>query len=166
MLMRLLSAGLLAGVIAGACVAGIQQVTTTPLILKAETYESKAAPAGGHEHSMLKTFNGAPIVLAHGEPAPAADGTHVAEWAPEVGLQRTLLTSTATIGASVGFGLMLLAIMLASGAPITPATGALWGAAGFVVTGLAPGLGLAPELPGSISADLLARQIWWISTAR
>ena len=40
-----------------------------------------------------------------------------------------------------------------------------WAAAGFVVTGLAPALGLAPELPGMAAADLLARQAWWLATA-
>jgi cobalt transporter subunit CbtA len=29
---------------------------------------------------------------------------------------------------------------------------------------LAPALGLPPELPGTESADLMARQIWWLST--
>lgn len=163
MLTRILSAGLLAGVFAGVCVAGLQEVTTTPLILKAESYEGKAAPAAGHNHSMMKTYNGIPIILAHSTAEAAPGAPEI--WAPEDGLQRALLTSTATIGASVGFGFMLLAVMLASGATITPSTGALWGAAGFVVTGLAPGLGLSPELPGSAAADLLSRQVWWIATA-
>ena len=164
MMMRLLFSGLAAGVLAGVCVAGIQEVTTTPLILKAEVYE-KAAES--HNHATLKTFNGAPVVMAHAHDAveKAAPAAEPKEWEPEDGLQRTLFTSVATVGAAVGFALMLLAVMLASNATITASTAALWGAAGFVITGLAPGLGLAPELPGSVSADLLPRQIWWVSTA-
>ena len=160
MLMRLLSSGLAAGLLAGFCVAGIQSVTTTPLILKAEVYEKAAA---GHHHANLNrpplhVASGAPVVFAHETAAPAPSD-------PDDTLKRTALTATATIGAAVGFALMLLAIMLASEARITAATASLWGAAGFVVTGLAPGLGLAPELPGSVAADLAARQIWWITTA-
>lgn len=165
MLMRLLSAGLLAGVLAGVCVAALQEVTTTPLILQAETYEGQQ-PTTGLKHSSLKSYGGAPIILAHSDHADVAGpGEQPAVWAPTDGLQRTLGTSVTTIGAAVGFGLMLLALMLASNATITAQTAALWGAAGFVVTGLAPGLGLAPELPGSAAGDLLSRQMWWIATA-
>ena len=39
MLTRVLSVGLLAGLLAGLAIALLQQVTTTPLILAAETYE-------------------------------------------------------------------------------------------------------------------------------
>ncbi len=165
MLMRLLSAGLLAGVLAGVCVAALQEVTTTPLILKAETYEGQQ-PTTGHNQSSLKSYGGAPIILAHSDHADVAGpGEQSAVWAPTDGLQRTLATSVTTIGAAVGFGLMLLALMLASNATITAPTAALWGAAGFVVTGLAPGLGLAPKLPGSAAGDLFSSQIWWIATA-
>jgi cobalt transporter subunit CbtA len=41
----------------------------------------------------------------------------------------------------------------------------MWGAAGFAAAGLAPALGLSPELPGSAAAVLEDRQIWWIATA-
>ena len=164
MFTRLLTSGLIAGVLAGICVSGIQEFTTTPLILKAETYE-KAAEA--HHHAAVHSFNGGAFVLAHGtvEDHAAAKSAEAKEWEPQDGLQRTLFASAATIGAAVGFALMLLAVMLASDATVTASTAALWGAAGFVATGLAPGLGLAPELPGSVSADLFARQVWWIATA-
>ncbi|TIN07888.1 MAG: cobalt transporter, partial [Mesorhizobium sp.] len=42
--------------------------------------------------------------------------------------------------------------------------GVFWGLAGFAVFTLAPGLGLPPELPAMPAAELLPRQIWWIST--
>ena len=41
----------------------------------------------------------------------------------------------------------------------------LWGLAGYATFCLAPTLGLPPELPGTAAADLLQRQIWWVSTA-
>lgn len=159
---RLLTSGLIAGVLAGICVAAIQEFTTTPLILKAEIFEKAAE---GHHHAALKTPLDAQIVFVHDAGPAVATVSDPKEWEPEDGLQRTLYTSAATIGAAVGFAMMLLAVMLASEATITGSTAALWGAAGFVITGLAPGFGLAPELPGSVSADLLARQVWWISTA-
>jgi cobalt transporter subunit CbtA len=146
MLMRILATGLMAGVLAGGIVAGLQYVTTTPLILKAETFEN--AGGGGHGH-------GAP---AHSHEAGAA------EWAPRDGLERTAFTALATVGVGVGFAFMLLAVLLASGVTPTARTGLAWAAAAFVATGLAPALGLPPELPGSAAADLMARQIWWIGT--
>ena len=46
MLARVLSVGLLAGLLAGLLIAVLQQVTTTPLILLAETYEKQGAAVG------------------------------------------------------------------------------------------------------------------------
>ena len=40
-----------------------------------------------------------------------------------------------------------------------------WGLAGYVVFCLAPTMGLPPELPGTAAADLLQRQLWWVTTA-
>ena len=164
MLTRILSVGLLAGALSGLMVSGLQHVTTVPLILQAEVYEKAAEKPAGHEHSSLNTSGDAQIILAHGEAAVAGEPGAEA-WEPADGLERTAYTSIATIGTGVGFALMLLAAMIASGAEITAKSAALWGLGAFVATGLAPGMGLAPELPGSAAADLLSRQIWWASTA-
>jgi cobalt transporter subunit CbtA len=40
----------------------------------------------------------------------------------------------------------------------------VWGIAGFAAFQLAPAMGLAPELPGTLAADLGARQVWWWGT--
>ncbi len=158
MLNRILAACLAAGILAGLATAILQEFTTTPLILQAESYE------GGHgktHHSGLGGDGryGAHVVLAsatHGE-----TGT----WAPSAGVERTFFTSITTIAMSFGFALMLLSAMIIAAAPITARSGLAWGAAAFVATGLAPGLGLSPELPGSAAADLFARQTWWFGTA-
>lgn len=134
---RLLAAGLVAGVVAGLAVAALQHVTTTPLILAAEVYE-----AAQHAH------DGA------AEAAPAFEG-----------LRRTAATSVATISVAVGYALILLAGMLASGEKIDTRRAALWGACAFAATGLATSLGLAPQLPGAAETDLAGRQFWWLSTA-
>ena len=41
----------------------------------------------------------------------------------------------------------------------------LWGLGGFAVFALAPGLGLPPEVPGSMAAALTDRQGWWLFAA-
>lgn len=156
MLTRMVSSGLLAGVIAGLCVTVIETRTTVPLILEAERYETAR-----HDHAWGDAVDEARVVLAHSH---GTSGAHP-EFAQAPGVQRIAFSAVATIGAAVGFALMLLAVMLASGAGITARSGALWGAAGFVAAGLAPAFGLAPALPGSAEIDLVSRQLWWIATA-
>jgi cobalt transporter subunit CbtA len=69
----------------------------------------------------------------------------------------------------MGFGLLLSAAFalhqLFAGAEADARTGLLWGLAGFACFSLAPSLGLPPALPGTVEADLFARQSWWIGTA-
>lgn len=161
MVTRVLTVSLLAGLLAGLIVAALQHVTTTPLILKAETYESAMmAPTPSH----AAFDGGARIILAHGGADHAAGAEHD-EWKPQDGAQRMLFTSAATIGTAIGFAALLLAGMLAAGDTIDQRRALIWGACGFLAFGLAPGMGLAPELPGAASAALRERQLWWISTA-
>ena len=42
--------------------------------------------------------------------------------------------------------------------------GLAYGVAGYLVFFVAPSLGLPPELPGTESAPLPARELWWIAT--
>lgn len=175
MLTRMMAAGLLAGLVSGLFASGMQQVTTVPLILRAEAYERAAAEAARVQHSANVPDGKVKLVLVHGDAhevpgdghgAPgdkAADGA--SSWTPADGFERTAATTVATIGAAAGFALMLLAVMLASGAQITPRSAVLWSAAAFAATGLAPALGLPPELPGSAAADIIPRQLWWVATA-
>ena len=163
MLHRILWAALVAGLVAGVSTAVLQHFTTTPLILEAERYEN--GEAGGVAHAGLDagTFGGARLILAHSGADHGAEdhGT----WSPADGIERTLYTSVATIGTAFGFALILLSAMILVDARITARTGLMWGLAGFAAAGLAPALGLAPELPGAAAAELGARQIWWIGTA-
>lgn len=163
MLTRILGVGLLAGVIGGLLVSAIQHVTTVPLILQAEVYEKAAEQAATPKKSSWNFDGEARVILVHGDKAE-----HAAEaeaWGPADGIERTAYTSLATVGTAVGFAFMLLAVMLASKAAITLRTATLWSLGAFIATGLAPGLGLSPELPGSAAAELLPRQIWWFATA-
>src|SRR5262245_24614346 len=153
MLTRVLSVGLLAGFLAGLLIALVQQVTTTPLILLAETYEKQA-------ESTPPTTE-----AKHGHNHAAHDHAHGDGWKPADGLPRFFYTSVATIATAAGIAFLLLAGMTFAGDPIDQRHSLAWAVAGFVAVGLAPAAGLAPELPGGASGELVARQIWWAGTA-
>lgn len=158
MLTRVFAVGLLAGLLAGLIVALLQAYTTTPIIIAAERYEHAVSP------SPSASLDGeARLILVHSghDHDEAAEAN---EWAPADGIERTLYTSAATIGTAIGFAMILLAGMLAAGDRITEPTALAWGAAGFAAAGLAPAMGLAPEVPGLVAADLIARQQWWLMT--
>lgn len=171
MIRRLFVSAIAAGVLAGLIISAIHQVTTVPIILHAETYEKAATKAGidapaavlsaGFRFSNPIIANRQGPVLAHGG---EATGTHPA-WAPEDGMERILYTVMTTVLTGVGFALLLVVGMMIRGEPVDARRGVLWGAGGFVAFTLAPTLGLPPEIPGVAVADLLGRQIWWISAA-
>ena len=83
----------------------------------------------------------------------------------ESSLSRTLHSLMFNLLTGAAFGLILSAILTLRGQPVGLRQGLVWGAAGFVVFGLAPAFGLPPELPGSVAAHLEARQLWWLLTA-
>lgn len=156
----------LSGLIAGLVLAAVQNFTTVPLILKAETYEN-AAPA--HNHGAAA----APAAHDHAPGTPAHDHAPVAAaeahdhgdgWAPADGFERIFFTSMANVVSGIGFALILVVASEFAGGIAGWRQGLLWGFAGFAVFTLAPGLGLPPELPGMPAADLGARQVWWIGT--
>ena len=150
MIGRLVLAALIAGMAAGFIYGGVQHVQTTPLILAAEVYE--AAPA--HEHA-----------AAADPAAPVPAHEHEAEeWAPADGWQRTLSTTISSMITGAGFALLLAGVSLLTGLPITPKNGLIWGICGFLAATVAPGAGLAPELPGMPAGDLVLRQVWWVAT--
>ncbi len=140
MFRRVFLAGIIAGLIAGALVTALQAMKLTPLIAAAEVYEAQ-------------------------HPAHEAE----AGWEPEPGLERAAFTLLANLVIAVGFGLMLSAgfalRQVLADAGTDARQGLLWGLAGYACFSLAPALGLPPELPGSVAADLLARQSWWLGTA-
>ena len=75
-----------------------QQVTTVPLILKAEVFEqageAKAPPAHVHES----------------EAAAATEHEHGGGWAPQDGFERTAFTLAANVLTGIGFALLLIAV--------------------------------------------------------
>ena len=65
-------------------------------------------------------------------------------------------TAITTIATAVGVAFVLMAVMVFAGAPIDEHHALAWAIAGFVACGLAPAAGLAPELPGGAAGDLVA----------
>lgn len=162
MIIRLLSAALVAGFLAAVVATGLQLTLTSPLILAAERYETQAsaqAPA-------LATIAPSPIVRvhAHGE-AHSEAGRAEAVWQPAPGFQRMAFTALATLVGGVGYALLLGAVLIACGREPTMETSLGFAVAGFLAVSLAPALGLPPELPGMPAAPLETRQVWWVMTA-
>jgi cobalt transporter subunit CbtA len=141
------------GLIAGLGMTLAQELTTVPLILKAETFEqaeeAKAPPAHTHES----------------ETAGAAEHEHGEGWSPQNGFERTAFTLAANVLTGIGFALLLIAVSELAGGILDWRQGVFWGLAAFAVFTLAPGLGLPPELPAMPAAELGPRQVWWVATA-
>jgi cobalt transporter subunit CbtA len=150
-------------VLGGLAISAVQGVTTVPLIHEAETYESaQTAPAPG---AVGEAHAGATAAgLSHGAQA-AHTHDHGGTWAPADGLERTAFTALTNVIAGFGFALLITGCFAIGRREPDAREGVLWGLAGFAVFTLAPGLGLAPELPGTAAADLTARQAWWIAAA-
>lgn len=140
---RILTSALFAGAAAGLIAAMLQLVFVQPVLLHAELYES----------GELVHF-GAEAVSAHPD-------------LPGIDLMRDGLSIIFTMLTYTGYALVMVALMaMAEGQrhTINGRTGLLWGMAGFIAFHFAPGLTLAPEVPGVAAADVGARQIWWTGT--
>lgn len=149
MIKRIAQTAGFSGLLAALLLTLLQSFWVSPLILQAETYEQSApAAVEVHEH-------------AAGTAAHSHDGE---AWEPEDGWQRVLSTTGGNLVVAVGFALMLAGLYTLR-APTRTSQGLLWGLAGYAVFCLAPTMGLPPELPGTAAADLLQRQLWWVSTA-
>lgn len=148
-----------AGLLTCLAVSAVQFVTTEPLILHAEQFES-----GGHDHTAVA---GTDAVAAEGHidadsvAHDHADGGR----APAAGFERAAYTVLANLVIAFAVSLTLLGGMVLKGDPIDARRGLLWGIAGFAALSLLPAVGLPPELPGTPAADIVQRQTWWLGTA-
>jgi cobalt transporter subunit CbtA len=165
MIMRVLAVGLVAGILAGLFVAALQHFATMPLIVAAEVFEG-AHGAAGHAHGAADAVAGSGAAAGHTH-ATAAAGLPEASAivAADNAISRTVATFTSSIGLCVGFALLLLGGMLLSDGQVTRNTALAWGVCGFLATGLAPALGVPPELPGMAADDPGGRQGWWFLAA-
>lgn len=137
MLTRIVLSALLAGLVAGVVSFGGSMWKTTPIIVHAEVYEDPAAT-----------------------PATAEDKV----WAPENGFERNAYTFLSGLVTTIGFAFLLVGAIALSGRNVDWKEGLIWGLAAFGAIFAWPSLGLAPEPPGLVAADLAARQIWWLGT--
>lgn len=175
----MVTSAVFAGFAAGLFAALLHFAFVQKFILLGEEYETGAlvhfngvATAGhadDHDHSAATpeapAVDPSPTAPATVEPA-AEDGPDTAE--ADDSFSRNAWTSLFFGLAYVGYGLVLVAgygLVEAFGKRVTLREGLLWGIAGFAAFQLAPAMGLEPELPGTMAADLAARQIWWIGTA-
>lgn len=168
MFQKLVTGAVFAGCAAGLIAALLHFSFVQGLILTGEAYESGALThfARGGDHM---AHDGAASVEAEGGEAGHDHASHDHGDADGGGgLSRDGLTVLFTVLIYVAYGFILMAgfgAASALGARIGAVQGLLWGIGGFAVFQLAPAMGLAPELPGSVGADLGARQVWWWSTA-
>jgi cobalt transporter subunit CbtA len=147
---RILLSASIAGILAALALTAAQATWVSPLILQAEVYEdaAQAAHAEQHEHA-----------AGHDH-----EHNHDHAWQPHDGWQRTLSTVASNSVMGIGFALILCG-MYALRQPASLLHGLGWGLAGYLVFFAAPASGLPPELPGTASAELVARQLWWLGTA-
>lgn len=163
MLTRLMAAAVFAGLASGVLAAGFQSLVVTPLIFKAEQIEhgsAAAAPAAadhGTDHAGDHHAHGAGEAHDH-------DHDH-GGWMPSDGIERLAFTVLSTVATTIGFALLLAALMTIAGVPMTVQTATAWAMGAFAATALAPGLGLSPTLPGMAETALQPRQLWWMATA-
>ncbi|HEC14862.1 MAG TPA: cobalt transporter [Rhodospirillales bacterium] len=137
MLTRIILSALLAGLIGGVVSFGTSMWKTTPIIVHAEVYE---------------------------DPAAAPTATEDKVWAPKNGFERNAYTFLSGLVTTIGFAFLLVGAIALSGRDVDWKKGLLWGLAAFGAIFAWPSLGLAPEPPGLVAADLAARQIWWLGT--
>ncbi|EPX77272.1 putative cobalt transporter CbtA [Litoreibacter arenae DSM 19593] len=135
-----------AGVAVGVIAAALQFWLVTPLLLEGELYETGARVHFSTDGS-TQSEAGHPALFT--EP------------------MRDLMTVGFNMVAFTGFALFLavgFALSERGGHMVTARKGLIWGMAGFIAVQLAPAIGLPPELPGTVAADVELRQIWWICT--
>ncbi|MBL4692601.1 MAG: CbtA family protein [Magnetovibrio sp.] len=138
MMYRLFATAMAAGVLVAVLVSMVEVYTTTPLILEAEGYEVSTVIIGHvHDHSA---------------------------WSPENGWERFGYTVVANVVTTISFALFLVVGLSFGPKQADRRTGFLMAIAGFAAFTLAPTMGLPPELPGMPTADLHARQMWWLAT--
>ena len=144
---QLFSTAIFSGLGAGIVAFVLQYFFINPLLLEGELYESGVR---AHFAASLEAPVQSPAGL-------------------DVGFERDFGRDAQTFGFNLitytAFALILVAAMALAerfGRPVTPRQGIVWGLGAFVAVQLAPAFGLPPELPGTVAAEVGARQAWWI----
>lgn len=119
-----------------------------------------AGLAAGAALTAIQTVKVLPLIAAAETWEHGGEGAAPAAF----GAERLSLALGTNVLAGVAFALLLVAA-LSLAPPGDWRRGVAWGAAGFVAFSLAPAMGLAPGLPGTASAELGPRQLWWAGCA-
>jgi len=146
MVKNLFVSAICAGIVAGLTAALLQFIFVIPVLLEGELFESGARLHFGS--------NGSPQ-SDRGVPGLGDD------WG------RHSMTVAFNIITYTGYGLILAAMIsytALKGSIIPSRQGVIWGLCGFIAVQLAPAIGLPPELPGTIAAEVGPRQMWWLGT--
>jgi cobalt transporter subunit CbtA len=165
MIQKMLTSACAAGLVAGLLAAVLHFAFVQKLILLGETYETGAAV---HYAGVAPATDDHAAGAAHSHDATATDDHAEMEGEDVSPVTRNAFTVLFSGVVYVAYALMLVAgfgLASVSGKTITAREGLLWGIAGFAAFQLAPAMGLSPELPGTMAADLGARQVWWWGTA-
>jgi len=140
---KVVLSAIFSGIVSGLFLSLIQNFQVNPIIIQAEQLETNT-DVTSHEHAGAQHHHDA------------------AAWQPSDGSERTFYTYISNIFAATGFALLLISFMSMMEQNVTWLKGGAWGLAGFVTFFLAPSIGLPPEIPGTVSAALLDRQVWWL----
>ena len=135
-----------AGIAAGLLASALQFSFVIPVLLEGELYETGARVHFGTDGSP-QSDRGAPTLAG--------------DWL------RHSMTVAFNIVTYTGYGLLLSAMISFAtfkGITTTARQGLIWGLCGYIAVQLAPAIGLPPELPGTIAAEVGQRQLWWIGT--
>lgn len=144
---RIFASALFAGLAAGAMAFLLQYLFINPLIIEGELYEQG-----------LRTHFAASLDAPVQSPAGLDVET-------ERDLSRDIQSFGFSLVSYTAFALLLVAgIALADrmGHRVSARQGLIWGMSAFVALQLAPAFGLPPELPGTVAAEIGARQTWWL----
>ena len=143
---NLFASAICAGIAAGLIAALLQFIFVVPTLLEGELYETGSRLHFGSDGS------------------PQSD-----KLAPGLGNNwgRHSMTLAFNIVTYTGYGLLLAALIGVAdlkNIKTSARQGLIWGVCGFIAVQLAPAMGLPPELPGTIAAEIEPRQIWWLLT--
>ena len=146
MVKNLFVSAICAGIVAGLIAALLQFIFVIPVLLEGELFETGARLHFGNDGSPQSD---------RGVPGLGDD------WG------RHSMTVAFNIITYTGYGLILAAMIsyAALKGSFTPSRqGITWGLCGFIAVQLAPAIGLPPELPGTLAAEIGPRQMWWLGT--
>jgi cobalt transporter subunit CbtA len=166
MIQKMLTSALVAGCAAWLLAALLHFAFVQDYILLGEEYETGAAV---HYAGVApQTGDHAAEDPAHSHDTATEDHSHDESGEDPSTFTRNFWTVVFAGVVYAAYAMILVAgfgLARTYGRVITAREGLLWGIAGFATFQLAPAMGLAPELPGTLAADLGARQVWWWGTA-